>query len=201
MLVGACLLLQSAERLLSEALGQLRTPGQIGSSGALLQQPDSPAADPQSPQQQTAGTLHFPEQTGQMTQYARNVGSVLGSIASVGLAPGPAGSAGNLCVAVNSTQSAQLDLYVGCQEKQLERQSLDKQVCVNRWKQVCVCKRACRGWSACASVRLEAAAELRKTSSVFTCCTGRDCHAVDTSVLFTCCCCYCLRAEGGVHGS
>jgi hypothetical protein len=67
-----------------------------------------------------------PEQTGLLTQYKANLGSMLGSIAAMVMGPGPVGTVGNLCVAVNYTAYTQLDLYVGCREKQFKSHSLEK---------------------------------------------------------------------------
>lgn len=118
-------MLQSAERLLSEALSDLRRLGTIGSSGAALQQPDS-LQELRSTQFWDSATDSSLEQIGQLTKYGRNVGGVYGSITAVGLGPGPAGSAGNLCVAVSSMQSSWLDMYTGCREKQLKSLTIDK---------------------------------------------------------------------------
>lgn len=115
-------LLQNAERLLLEAMEELRNPGPIGDSNPSLQQPQHSMA---SSSQQAADNA--PEQTGLLTQYTANVGSMLGSIGAMALGPGPAGSVGNLCVAVNYTSSAQLDLYVGCKERGFKSQGLEKQ--------------------------------------------------------------------------
>jgi hypothetical protein len=68
-----------------------------------------------------------PEQTGLLTHYTANLGSMLGSIGAMTMGPGPSGTVGNLCVAVNYTSYTQLDLYVGCREKQLKSYSLEKQ--------------------------------------------------------------------------
>mgnify|MGYP001807301020 CR=1 FL=1 len=78
-----------------------------------------------------------PEQTGLLTQYKANLGSMLGSIAAMVMGPGPVGTVGNLCVAVNYTSYTQLDLYVGCREKQFKSHSLEK---IQQQKyQVCPC--------------------------------------------------------------
>jgi hypothetical protein len=119
-----CLLAQNAERLLSEALSELRSPGSIGSSSAALQSFDSTSLAAQQSLLEAADDAG-PEQTGQLTRYSARVGGVLGNIAALALGPGPAGTVGNLCVAVNGHKAVHLDVYVGCKERQLKEHSLD----------------------------------------------------------------------------
>lgn len=137
-------LLQNAEQLLLEAMEELRNPGPIGDSNPSMQayeQPGTPVgpieqrADPSFLSSITSTTtagghqqaVGAPEQTGLLTQYTANLGSMLGSIGAMAMGPGPSGTVGNLCVAVNYTSYTQLDLYAGCREKQLRSYSLEKQ--------------------------------------------------------------------------
>jgi hypothetical protein len=117
----------------------LRNPGPTGNSNPSMQTyqpgtqhvPSEERADPSFTSTTMAGghqqAAEAPEQTGLLTQYTANLGSMLGSIGAMAIGPGPSGTVGNLCVAVNYTSHTQLDLYVGCREKQLKSYSLEKQ--------------------------------------------------------------------------
>jgi hypothetical protein len=129
---------QSAERLLSEALSELRSPGSIGSSLGALQSLDLTSLAAQ--QSLLEADNHAgPEQTGQLTQYKTHVGGVLGNIAALALGPGPAGTVGNLCVAANGPRAVNLDVYVGCKERQLKQHSLDVPVSQMHTGAACFC--------------------------------------------------------------